>query len=113
MARSVSGGAPPPSRALRVSFGNGLRPPLTAEPLHPLRSATKGQAEACPDRTQAIPCKVQHSSSRGAMPCPLRARSDSDPGYLTVTEGQPAARIDLRLSSLRQRRLRPARPPSL
>src|SRR6185437_5005915 len=23
-------GAPPPSRALRVSFGNGLRPPLTA-----------------------------------------------------------------------------------
>jgi len=32
MARSVSGGAPPPSRALRVSFGNGLRPLLTAEP---------------------------------------------------------------------------------
>ena len=22
------------------------------------------------------------------MPCPLRARSDSDSGYLTVTEGQ-------------------------
>ena len=63
MARSVSGGAPPPSRALRVSSGNGIRPPLTAEPLHPLRSATKGQAGACPDRTQAIPCKVQQSSS--------------------------------------------------
>src|SRR5260370_29894405 len=63
MARSVSGGAPPPSRALRVSSGNGLRPPWTAEPLHPLRSATKGQAGACPDRTQAIPCKVQQSSS--------------------------------------------------
>jgi hypothetical protein len=41
------------------------------------------------------------------MPCPLRARSDSDPGYLTVTDGQSAARADLKLSSLRRRRLRP------
>lgn len=31
-----------------VSSGNGLWPPLTA-PLHPLRSATKGQAQARPD----------------------------------------------------------------
>jgi len=41
------------------------------------------------------------------MSCPLRARSDSKPGYLTVTEGQAAVRADLRLRSLRQRRLRP------
>ena len=28
-----------------------------------LRPETKGHAAACPDRTQAIPCKVQQSSS--------------------------------------------------
>jgi hypothetical protein len=32
---------------------------LTPEPLRTLRSETKGQAEACPDRTQAIPCKLR------------------------------------------------------
>ena len=38
--------------------------PLTVEPLHPLRSETKGQAGACPDRTRTIPCKVW-GQSRG------------------------------------------------
>ena len=32
---------------------------LTLEPLRTLRSEDKGQAGACPDRTRAIPCKVQ------------------------------------------------------
>jgi hypothetical protein len=32
---------------------------LTPEPLRTLRSETKGQAAACPDRTQAIPCKLR------------------------------------------------------
>jgi transposase len=32
---------------------------LTPEPLRALRSETKGQAGACPDRTRAIPCKVR------------------------------------------------------
>jgi hypothetical protein len=32
---------------------------LTPEPLRTLRSETKGQAAACPDRTPAIPCTVQ------------------------------------------------------
>src|SRR5689334_8570566 len=32
---------------------------LTPEPLRTLRPETKGQAAACPDRTQAIPCKLQ------------------------------------------------------
>ena len=32
---------------------------LTLEPLRTLRSETKGQAAACPDRTQAIPCTVR------------------------------------------------------
>src|ERR1700691_5327150 len=32
---------------------------LTPEPLRTLRSETKGQAAACPDRTRAIPCTVQ------------------------------------------------------
>ena len=68
MARSVSGGAPPPSRAPQDHFKplcrNDLQdPPLTSEPLHPLRSETKGQAEACPDRTQAIPCKLRTGHS--------------------------------------------------
>jgi hypothetical protein len=31
---------------------------LTPESLRTLRSETKGQAAACPDRTQAIPCTV-------------------------------------------------------
>jgi hypothetical protein len=37
---------------------------LTPEPLRALRSETKGQAAACPDRTQAIPCKVRGSVTR-------------------------------------------------
>ena len=32
---------------------------LTLEPLRALRSEDKGQAGACPDRTRAIPCKVE------------------------------------------------------
>jgi hypothetical protein len=32
---------------------------LTPEPLRTLRPETKGQAAACPDRTQAIPCKLR------------------------------------------------------
>ena len=32
---------------------------LTLESLRTLRSADKGQAEACPDRTRAIPCTVR------------------------------------------------------
>jgi hypothetical protein len=31
---------------------------LTLEPLRTLRSEDKGQAEACPDRTRAIPCTL-------------------------------------------------------
>jgi hypothetical protein len=32
---------------------------LTPEPLRTLRSETKGQAAACPGRTQAISCKLR------------------------------------------------------
>ena len=32
---------------------------LIPEPLRALRSETKGQAGACPDRTRAIPCTVR------------------------------------------------------
>ena len=32
---------------------------LTPRPLRTLRPETKGQAAACPDRTQAIPCKLR------------------------------------------------------
>jgi hypothetical protein len=37
---------------------------LTLEPLRTLRSETKGQAGACPDRTRAIPCTVQAITGR-------------------------------------------------
>jgi hypothetical protein len=56
---SVRGRPSTVKSAFTFPFGNGLRPPLTVEPLHPLRSETKGQAGACPDRIQAIPCKVR------------------------------------------------------
>jgi hypothetical protein len=40
----------------KASLGPILWP---SEPLHSLRSETKGPGEACPDRTQAIPCKLR------------------------------------------------------
>jgi hypothetical protein len=42
---------------------------LTLEPLRTLRSETKGQAGACPDRTLAIPCIVR-AVTRGGEPAP-------------------------------------------
>ena len=41
---------------------------LTLEPLRTLRSETKGQAGACPDRTRAIPCKVRVGLPPGGLP---------------------------------------------
>jgi hypothetical protein len=40
---------------------------LTPEPLRTLRSETKGQAGACPDRTRAIPCKVRAVTGKVPM----------------------------------------------
>jgi hypothetical protein len=40
---------------------------LTLEPLRTLRSEDKGQAEACPDRTRAIPCKVRAVTAEVSM----------------------------------------------
>jgi hypothetical protein len=39
---------------------------MAHRPLRTLRSETKGQAGACPDRTRAIPCKVRVACSRTA-----------------------------------------------
>jgi hypothetical protein len=50
-----------PPKAKTFKERNFSRRPLTPEPLRTLRSETKGQAGACPDRTRAIPCKVQVS----------------------------------------------------
>ena len=47
---------------------------LTPEPLRALRSETKGQAEACPDQTRAIPCKVR----LGLLPDGLRLVDSND-----------------------------------
>ena len=40
---------------------------LTLEPLRTLRSETKGQAGAYPDRTRAIPCKVRAVAAEVSM----------------------------------------------
>ena len=40
---------------------------LALEPLRTLRSETKGQAGACPDRTRAIPCKVRVITAEVSM----------------------------------------------
>ena len=40
---------------------------LTLEPLRTLRSETKGQAGACPDRTRAIPCRVRAVTAEVSM----------------------------------------------
>jgi hypothetical protein len=42
---------------------------LTPESLRTLRSETKGQAAACPDRSQAIPCKVRESVTGRRTSC--------------------------------------------
>jgi hypothetical protein len=57
-----------------------LKSCLTPEPLRTLRPEAKGQAGACPDRTRAIPCKVQ--------PCNWRAISQGDRRSVTVTPDQ-------------------------
>ncbi len=49
---------------------------LILEPLRTLRSGTKGQARACPDRTRAIPCKVR--AGTGRFHDPEYTRNDLD-----------------------------------
>jgi hypothetical protein len=87
-------GAPSPSRTLRVSFGNGLRPPLSVGALAPLPASNPGPGRACPDRTRAIPAEVQQSSSedrrrarcvpdRTVIPGTSRTLRDNPPPELT------------------------------
>ena len=61
---------------------------LILEPLRTLRSEGKGQAEACPDRTRAIPCTVRV----GLLPDSLR-RVDSN-GDSNSSDQQQAAATD-------------------
>jgi len=49
---------------------------LTLEPLRTLRTETKGQAGACPDRTRAIPCTVRAVTAEVS----IRRRAHSVPG---------------------------------
>ena len=62
---------------------------LTPEPLRTLRSEDKGQAEACPDQTRAIPCKVRV----GLLPDGLR-RVDSNGDSNSNDQRQAAATDD-------------------
>ena len=110
MARSVSGGAPPPSRAPEDHFKplcrNDLRdPPLSvgASAPPPVRDQGPGRSLPGPDAGHTL----QGAGQEGELTCPLRARSVGHPGYLAGTSGQPASLTDLRQGSLRQRRLRP------
>ena len=62
---------------------------LTLEPLRTLRSETKGQAGACPDRTRAIPCtQRQRRAGRLGICHAVRSACDSE-RPTTVTDGQP------------------------
>ena len=51
--RAGYGAAPPASRALRVSCGNGLRPPLTPETSAAPGAGRAGRRRACPGRRAA------------------------------------------------------------
>ena len=62
---------------------------LILEPLRTLRSEDKGQAEACPDRTRAIPCTVRV----GLLPDGLR-RVDSNGDSNDSDQRQTAATGD-------------------
>jgi hypothetical protein len=87
---------------------------LTPEPLRALRSETKGQAGACPDRTRAIPCTVQAvtgpnsrtsrawASSEASGERDVRSTCDSE-RPTTVTHGQSWS-----LNSCRHQRARQA-----
>jgi hypothetical protein len=77
MARSVYVPAPPaPSVTVcagqtstggRTTANVHAKSRLTPEPLRTLRSETKVQAGACPDRTRAIPCKVRTVIAEASM----------------------------------------------
>ena len=62
---------------------------LTPEPLRALRSETKGQAGACPDRTRAIPCTV-----RVGLPPDGLQRVDSNGDSNNSDQRLPAATGD-------------------
>ena len=62
---------------------------LTPEPLRALRSVTKGQAGACPDRTRAIPCTV-----RVGLPLDGLRRVDSNGDSNSSNQRLPAATDD-------------------
>jgi hypothetical protein len=61
---------------------------LTPEPLRALRSEAKGQAGACPDRTRAIPCKVQVRTCPRDAPEPP---STASPDHAETGPGQADA----------------------
>ena len=79
----------------------GLAPPVP--PLVWLRSP-RFFTPYRPTRTrQDLPCtsaREPRNLSLVARPCPLRARSDSHPGYLTATKRQVAIPVELRKGSL-------------
>ena len=63
---------------------------LTLESLRTLRSGTKGQARACPDRTRAIPCNVR--AVTGSFHDPECTRNDLDrPGDERSNPGRQIA----------------------
>ncbi len=52
--RAGYGAAPPASRVAPRSLRDGLRPPLTPEPLRPLTGSSTGRPGACPPRRAAL-----------------------------------------------------------
>jgi len=108
------------SRALRVSFGNGLWPPLTLSLRKHSGQKPRARQRAWPGYG-AIPCTVRAVTGqipgaaghrRHARPqtaCPLRARSAGQRRELTVTRGQPYTRAHLHTGRLTRCANRPSK----
>ena len=65
---------------------------LIPEPLRTLRTETKGQAGACPDRTRAIPCTVRAVTTRTRAPRSPGVEREWEPRW------EPRERTTSRLS---------------
>jgi hypothetical protein len=105
MARSVSGGSPPPSRAPEDHFKplhrNDLRdPPLSVGASAPPPVRDQGPGRSLPGPARAIPCKVRVSHDGRSWTCPLRARSAGQRRVFAVTPRQPDTPAHLRTRRL-------------
>jgi hypothetical protein len=120
MARSVCGGALPPSRGTRRSFQNRFAEsifrtnPLSGRDLcTPSGQRPRARQQPAPDRTRAIPYTVRAEAGltggRGRGRRARCVRSAGQRRVLTVTHGQPNTAADLRTGRLTRCANRPSK----